>query len=103
MTYFRLKTLIVISVDFGGRIIRDPTTENEKRHEHPPMTITRTLHHGCPLRVVTCKVGSQLLLRFEMLYFYNSMSLLGTICYVSLLLLNAIAILNEERFLARSE
>jgi len=29
------------------------------------------------------------------------MTLLGTICYVSLLMLNAIAILNEERFLAR--
>jgi len=30
------------------------------------------------------------------------MTLIGTICYASLLMLNAIAILNEERFLARS-
>jgi hypothetical protein len=33
----------------------------------------------------------------------SRMTLIGTICYVSLLMLNAIAILNEERFLARSE
>lgn len=49
---------------------------------------------------VTEKPALRILLLMIILW---KMTLLGTICYVSLLMLNAIAILNEDRFLARSK